>query len=1009
MQPAQQPFQAAWMNRSTGEVCGLYFTVPGSWQTTRNYLPQVKLESHTTITPVCYTTTLSQTFNNPSENTISQACYTFPLYDGVAVSSYTIIYGEKTLRGIVQQKEKAKKTYDAAVERGETAGLLESLPAGVFGVTLGNLPAKTDVHVDIVYCGELKHDATIDGLRYMLPTSIAPRYGEYPGQLLKSTATNKGGISITVDVDMNKNAIRKVQSPSHPIAVSLGATSAQDSHVAFNQSQASTTLTLGTAELEGDFVLQLQIDDISKPQAILEQHPKLASRAIMTTFVPKFALESSHPEIVFIADQSGSMRGDKNTALVSALKVFLKSLPVGVYFNIIAFGSKFEALWPKSQAYNESNMTAAIEFVDTFEAQYDGTEMLQPVEAAFERRLGDMPLEVMLLTDGEIWQEEALFSLINRQVGKNDMGTRVFTLGVGSQVSHTLVEGVARAGNGFAQFVTQGEEIDRKVVRMLKGALYPHLKDQTMEINYSEDADQTDTASDDDFELVEKVDYGINIENLSSAKPAEETTADVMENDKDKVISLYDTSADLDSPIKAGNIENLPTITTPNIIQAPNQLPSLFPFNRTTVYLLLGPDAPQKKISSITFRATSPQGPLELIIDVDDTNTGGTTIHQLAARKAIQDLEEGRGWLQTASIHGVPLKDSHKARFEEFVEREAVRIGELYQVAGKWTSFVAVDDKNGKVDDTTEDITADDTRARNPPQHPPQPLRRAHRNTGGVSRGHGGLNPYGSSPRQQRAYSAVPDRSMVVPSSFRASSNTRVGGDGALFSARSTASSSTPRRKSYKLHLAMSAPLQKCKRVDTPSGVMPTARVLHHDATESKEEAEDYEDAMGFALYDDDGQSASAAAISTRRATHNEEEAEDDDDDAMDSVSFVTDDHQPAPAAAAAATAASMPTPLSPASERSVLHALIGLQTFVGAWDWNDELFKILGKDVAFDPTAFALKQIMATALAVAFLESRLAGSRDVWEMVVVKAKKWMVSMGARDTEGAVEAAKARL
>jgi hypothetical protein len=190
---------------------------------------------------------------------------------------------------------------------------------------------------------------------------------------------------------------------------------------------------------------------------------------------------------------------------------------------------------------------------------------------------------------------------------------------------------------------------------------------------------------------------------------------------------------------------------------------------------------------------------------------------------------------------------------------------------------------------------------------------------------------------------------------------------------------------------------------------MPTARVLHHDATESKEEAEDYEDAMGFALYDDDGQSASAAAISTRRATHNEEEAEDDDDDAMDSVSFVTDDHQPAPAAAAAATAASMPTPLSPASERSVLHALIGLQTFVGAWDWNDELFKILGKDVAFDPTAFALKQIMATALAVAFLESRLAGSRDVWEMVVVKAKKWMVSMGARDTEGAVEAAKARL
>jgi hypothetical protein len=966
------------MNRSTGEVCGLYFAVPASWQTTRHYLPQVVLESHTTITSLCYTTILSQTFNNPSENTISQACYTFPLYDSVAVSSYTITYGEKTHRGIVQQKEKAKKTYDAAVERGETAGLLESLPAGVFGVTLGNLPAKTDVHVDIVYCGELKHDAAIDGLRYMLPTSIAPRYGDYPGQLLKSTATNKGGISITVDVDMNKNAIRKVQSPSHPIAVSLGATSAQDSQVAFNQSQASATLTLGTAGLEGDFVLQLQIEDISKPQAILEHHPEIASRAIMATFVPKFALETSHPEIVFIADQSGSMRGDNNTALVSALNVFLKSLAVGVHFNIIAFGNRFEALWPKSQAYNESNVTAAIEFVETFEAQYGGTEMLQPVEAAFERRLGHMPLEVMILTDGEIWQEEALSSLINRQVGKNDMDTRVFTLGVGSQVSHTLVEGVARAGNGFAQFVTQGEEIDRKIVRMLKGALYPHLKDQTLEINYSKDADQTDTASDDDFELVEKVDYGINIENPSPPKPAGQTTAEVTENDKDKdkVISLYDTSVDLDSPIKAGNIDSLPTITTPNIIQAPNQLPSLFPFSRTTLYLLLGPDAPQKKISSITFRATSAQGPLELTIVVDDTNTGGTTIHRLAARKAIQDLEEGRGWLQTAAIDGVLLKESHKTRFEEFVKREAVRIRELYQVAGKWTSFVAVEDKNAKVDVTTEDVTEDHTKARNSSRHSSQPYRKVYRNAGGGRCAHGGFNPHGSPPRQQRSASTMPDRSMVVPSGFGTGSNMQAGGSGALFSTGSTASLATPRNKSYSF--SMSAPLSKCKMVDMRSAKKMTAKVVHHYETESKEEAEEVDD------YNEDG-----------GEYH----------DAMDSVSFDVDD-QPAPPAAAAAA---VPTPLSPASERSLLHKLIGLQTFAGAWDWNDELFKIIGKEVAFDPTAFALKQIMATALAVAFLESRLAGSKDVWEMVVAKAKVWMVSQGARDTERAVEAAKARL
>lgn len=913
-----QPFQAAWTNRSTGEICGLYFTAPGSGLNTRHYLPQVKLESHTTITSVCYTTTLRQIFNNSSQDTISEARYTFPLYDGVAVSAYIITYGDKTLKGVVQQKEKAKQTYDVAVERGETAGLLESLPAGVFGVTLGNLPAKTDVHVDIVYCGELKHDAAIDGLRYMLPTSIAPRYGEYPGELLKSTAANKGGISIVVNVDMSQNAIRKVQSPSHPIAVSLGAT----------PSQASATLTLGTAELAGDFVLQLVTDDLSKPQAILEQHPNLPSRAMMATFVPKFNLETSYPEIVFIADQSGSMRGDKNTALVSALKIFLKSLPIGVHFNIIAFGGSFTSLWPKSQAYTESNVKAAVAFVDTFQAQYGGTEIVQPVEAAFGQRLGDTPLEVMLLTDGEIWKEEELFDLIASQVGKNDAGARVFTLGVGRHVSHTLVEGVARAGNGFAQFVTQGEETDRKVVRMLKGALYPHLKDQAMEINYSGDADQED--DDDGFELVEKVDCGIIIEESVPPQSSEQITVDG--KSEDEVISLYDISADLDGPIKPGNVDSLPAITTPKIIQAPSTLPSLFPFNRTTLYLLLGADAPQKKISSITFRATSPQGPLELTINVAATESRGTKLHHLAARKAIQDLEEGRGWLQTAKIDGVLLKDSHKTRFDEFVEREAVRLGELYQVAGKWTSFVAVDDQNRKaaeVDRVDKNDGTTKVGAGNPFSQPV--LRRAHRMSS-LDTG-----PRASAPRRAPCMKSMPTQGMAMQS---------MGSSGPDMLVESSAG------------LASHAP---------SSG---TLALGQHSSASKK---------IGAPLKKRKMAGASMSFASFGGNSNNN------------------------------VSPAGMPTPPPPTGKRDPLHDLIGLQTFGGAWEWNDEVFEIIGKEVTFDAEAFASEQLMATALAVAFLESKLAASKDVWEMVVAKAKSWMASQGIVDVERAVDVARGLL
>lgn len=863
------------------EICGLYYSTSTSrWQTQRHYLPQVKVASHTTINAICYITALHQTFCNSSEDTISQARYTFPLYDGVAVSGYTINFGDTKLKGVVKQNEAAKKTYQNAVDKGETAGLLEALPAGVFGVTLGNIPPRTDVHVHITYCGELKHDASVDGLRYTLPTSIAPRYGDYPGELLPSTATNEGGISITVDVDMGKSVIRKIQSPSHLVAVSMGAFAAHEG-APFEPSEASASLALGSAELAGDFILQLAIDNLSAPQAVIEQHPILSSRAVMATLVPRFELDTSHPEIVFIADQSGSMQGSKNTSLVSALNIFIKSLPVGVRFNMCAFGIDYKFLWPKSKAYNQANMEEAIRFVNTFNADYGGTELLKPVKAAFEQALGDLPLEMMLLTDGEIWGEDQLFENINKQLQGSKSGARVFALGIGDDVSHTLVEGVARAGNGFAQFVRHDEDIDRKVIRMLKGALYPHTTDYQVEVAYTDDLGNVDNVDkDDDFEIVERVNYCLNIDGdledaakpLSSKNEATEERSYIGDT-LCKTISFFNAKADLDKPIKTETEQpytHLPAIDPPGTLQAPSNLPSFFPFNRTTFYLLLGPESPSKHAKSITIKAKSPQGPLELTIDITPKDTTGTTIHQLAAKKAIQDLEEGRGWLHSAkTTQGAPVKDVYKSRFDELVEREAVRLGERFQVAGKWTSFVAVQDS---LEESPYDAGEDST---------------------------------GPPPVRPVAETAM---AMAMPTG----------------SVR---------------YLMGRAPVNRC--------VMSSSVDASQEINDRMEEAED-DNEMGFALFDDGDAPAPLNQYDKKTST---------------------------------------------AKERG-LHSLIALQSFSGAWHWSQELFFQTGMDGPerkpdFDP-AFGTEDVMATALAVTYMETKLAAESEVWEMVVAKAKQWM-------------------
>ena len=715
-----------------GHVTGCYFTEPlNEWHLQRRYLPQLELSVYTHIVGSSSRTTLTQTFVNPSaEKSIPELRYTFPLYDGVSVVGFVCTIGDRVIRGVVKEKSQARKVYQEAVDRGESAGLLEQLPnaSDVFTTTVGNVPAGVSLKVEITYLGELKNDAGVDGIRYTIPTSVAPRYGDFPGTLLDAPqAVTKSGIQITVDVETpNSSNIKNIQSPSHPMSVTIGNTSSgAAAGTDMSLQKASASLALGTAELAQDFILQVVATNTGNPIALLETHPDIPQqRALMATLVPKFNLPSSRPEIVFVCDRSGSMGGTRIEGLKSALRIFLKSIPVGAKFNICSFGSRHEFLFPEgSRSYDQETLQRAMEYTNLMRADFGGTEMYRPLEAAFEKRYKDMDLEVFLLTDGEIWDQGQLFTMTNEKVSESKGAIRLFTLGIGNDVSHALMEGVARAGNGFAQSVTDGEKMNAKVVRMLKAGLTPHIKDYTLEIKYDNDSDaeakskkvgDDDLEIVDDFEIVEKVHDSLAIRLAEDKAPA----------GADKPISLFNPSADLDTEItdadadtsSGGKYSHVPSVPEPKILQAPFTIPPLYPFIRTTVYLLLSPGTTQKTPKSVILRATSAHGPLELEIPVAVLEEKGQTIHQLAARKAVQELEEGRGWLYHAKDSEDPeqklLKDKYEGRFSDTVEREAVRLGVTFQVGSKWCSYVAVEEKDQtetEVKQQVAETSADDS------------------------------------------------------------------------------------------------------------------------------------------------------------------------------------------------------------------------------------------------------------------------------------------------------------
>ena len=99
-------------------------------------------------------------------------------------------------------------------------------------------------------------------------------------------------------------------------------------------------------------------------------------------------------------------------------------------------------------------------------ADFGGTDFLPAIKSTIERPLKDLNLEIMALTDGQVWNPDDLFKYVRKETEMGDV--RLFSLGIGRDVSHSLVDGLARVGRGFSRVVSDEREgMESKVVRML--------------------------------------------------------------------------------------------------------------------------------------------------------------------------------------------------------------------------------------------------------------------------------------------------------------------------------------------------------------------------------------------------------------------------------------------------------------------------------------------------------------------------------------------------------------
>ena len=221
---------------------------------------------------------------------------------------------------------------------------------------------------------------------------------------------------------------------------------------------------------------------------------------------------------------------------------------------------------------------------------------------------------------------------------------------------------------------------------MLRSALTPDYGPLTMEIKYEKDNEEED-----DFVMVERVSDSLRVLGIDEDEWLE---AQLLEKPDVSTETTVIEGKGIQTP-NAGSQDrhdHLPAVPAPKLVQTPQNIPPLYPSSRTQVYVLMSPDAAQGILKSIVLKGSSAENPFALEVPIEVLSEHGEIIHQLSAKKAITELEEGRGWLVHARDEkGVLMKETHSVRFQSMVEREAVRLGIQFSIAGKFTSFVATE------------------------------------------------------------------------------------------------------------------------------------------------------------------------------------------------------------------------------------------------------------------------------------------------------------------------------
>lgn len=459
--------------------------------------PILKTDVQIAITGIIARTTVRQYFMNPSEKKGDwlEGIYVFPLPETAAVDHLRMKVGERIIEGQIKERGEAKKVYEQAKQAGKRASLVEQERPNIFTTSVANIGPGEHVTVEIEYQETVRYDQGQFQLRF--PMAVGQRY--IPGTPVIVEDQEPNGTGTMLDTDRVPDASRITPPGQHHSQGSINGSG--------NSVSLSLTLTPGfpVAKVEslfhpviaipdpdGGYQISLRKDVVpadrdfqltwvpapsKEPTATVLTEQRHGETYAMLMLVPPTHSNDAAPrmprDLTFVIDTSGSMAGPSIEQAKSSLAAALTRLTTQDRFNVIQFNNTVRSLFSTPQPVTPAAMRKAIRYVEGLSAD-GGTEMLPALRQALKSQQDSSRLQqIILITDGQIGNEDELFELLTHRLGTR----RVFTVGIGATPNSYLMRKTAEFGRGTFTYVGNVSEVKEKLDGLFKKLEHPVLND----------------------------------------------------------------------------------------------------------------------------------------------------------------------------------------------------------------------------------------------------------------------------------------------------------------------------------------------------------------------------------------------------------------------------------------------------------------------------------------------------------------------------------------------------